>query len=68
MRVDPTRPATDNPKDDKETVAALDSQYQEAVKRNDAATMDRILADDFVQVTSFGKIYAKPELPEGKCR
>jgi ketosteroid isomerase-like protein len=58
------RPATDDPKDDKETVAALDSQYQEAVKRNDAATMDRILADDFILVASFGKIYTKPELLE----
>jgi hypothetical protein len=29
-------------------VAALDTQYQAAVKRNDAETMGRILADDFV--------------------
>ena len=48
--------------EDKETVAALDSQYQEAVKGNDATTMDRILADDFVLVTSAGKTYTKSEL------
>jgi hypothetical protein len=29
--------------DDQEVVAALDTQYQEAIKKNDAATMGRIL-------------------------
>lgn len=48
--------------DDKKTVAALDAEYQDAVKRNDAATMDRILADDFVLVTSSGKTYTKSDL------
>ena len=33
-----------------------------AVKQNDAATMDRILADDFVLVTGSGKIYTKAGL------
>jgi hypothetical protein len=32
--------------DDRKAVAALDTQYQAAVKANDAATMDRILADN----------------------
>ena len=41
--------------EDKAAVAALDTQYQAAVKANDAATMDRILADDFVLVTGRGK-------------
>lgn len=36
--------------DDARTVAALDSEYQAAVKTNDANTIDRILADDFVLV------------------
>jgi len=36
-------------------VAALDTEYQAAVKANDVATMDRILADDFVLVTGLGK-------------
>lgn len=48
--------------DDKKIVAALDTQYQAAVKENDAATMDRLLADDFVLVTGSGKTYAKADL------
>jgi ketosteroid isomerase-like protein len=48
--------------DDRKTVAALDTQYQAAVKANDAATMDRILADDFVLVTGSGKTYTKADL------
>jgi len=36
------------------TVAALDTKYQAAVKANDAATMDQILADDFVLVIGGG--------------
>jgi ketosteroid isomerase-like protein len=48
--------------EDIRTVAALDTQYQAAVKNNDAATMDRILADDFVVVTGSGKIYTKADL------
>jgi uncharacterized protein DUF4440 len=41
--------------DDAKIVAALDQQYQAAVKKNDVATMDRILADDFVLVTGSGR-------------
>jgi ketosteroid isomerase-like protein len=48
--------------DDQKAVAALDTQYQAAVKVNDAATMDRILADDFILVTGRGKIYTKSDL------
>ncbi len=48
--------------DDQKTLAALDTEYQAAVKRNDAATMDRILADDFILVTGRGKIYSKTDL------
>jgi ketosteroid isomerase-like protein len=48
--------------DDRRTVAALDTQYQAAVKKNDAATMDRLLADDFVLVTGSGKTYTKADL------
>ena len=47
---------------DQQTVAALDTQYQAAVKANDAATMDRILADDFTLVTGSGKTYSKADL------
>src|SRR5712691_192441 len=47
---------------DENIVAALDTEYQAAVKRNDAATMDRILADDFVLVTGKGKGFTKADL------
>jgi len=40
----------------------LDTEYQAAVKINDASTMDRILADDFVLVTGSGKTYTKPDI------
>jgi ketosteroid isomerase-like protein len=48
--------------EDAKTVAALDKQYQAAVKINDANTMDRILADDFVLVTGSGRTYDKSDL------
>jgi ketosteroid isomerase-like protein len=55
----PHAPAAD---DDAKLVAALDKQYQAAVKVNDAATMDRILAEGFVLVTGSGKIHTKSDL------
>jgi Domain of unknown function (DUF4440) len=48
--------------DDKKIVAALDTEYQAAVKENDAVTMDRILAENFVLATGSGKIYTKTDL------
>jgi ketosteroid isomerase-like protein len=51
-----------SPQDDAKTVAALDTEYQAAVKNNDAATMERILADDFVLVTGRGKTFNKADL------
>jgi ketosteroid isomerase-like protein len=47
---------------DEKTVAALDTEYQAAVKVNDADTMDRILADDFVVVLGTGQILTKSDL------
>jgi uncharacterized protein (TIGR02246 family) len=49
-------------KTDAETVAALDTQYQAAVEKNDAETMARILADDFVLVLGNGNVYTKEDL------
>jgi ketosteroid isomerase-like protein len=43
-------------------VGRLDREYQAAVKANDAATMDRILADDFVLVNGKGKTFTKADL------
>src|ERR1041385_6811234 len=48
--------------DDKHAVADLDTQYQAAVKANDATTMGRILSDDFILVTGKGKVYTKADL------
>jgi ketosteroid isomerase-like protein len=48
--------------DDEKAVVALDTEYQAAVEKNDVATMDRILADDFVLVTGLGKTYTKADL------
>ena len=49
---------------DEGAVAALDKEYQTAVLNSDVATMDRILADDFVLVTGKGRIYTKADLLE----
>jgi ketosteroid isomerase-like protein len=50
------------PSVDAETVARLDTLYQTAVKANDAAIMDEILADDFVLVTDDGASLTKADL------
>jgi ketosteroid isomerase-like protein len=43
-------------------VAALDTEYQAAVSKNDVKTMDRILADDFVLVLGNGVTFTKEDL------
>ena len=48
--------------DDQKAIAELDTQYQAFVRKNDATTMDRILAEDFILVTSSGKTYTKADL------
>ena len=48
--------------DDAAMVAELDRLYQAAVERNDAETMDHILADDFLIVTGAGKRFSKQDL------
>ena len=47
---------------DAQTVAALDTMYQKAVKANDIAIMDQILADDFVFVSDRGASLTKADL------
>jgi ketosteroid isomerase-like protein len=47
---------------DAQTVARLDTLYQAAVKANDVAIMDEILADDFVLVTDRGASLTKADL------
>jgi ketosteroid isomerase-like protein len=57
-----TIPSRASTADDQKAVAALDTEYQAAVKKNDAATMDRILADDFILVIGSGKTFTKVDL------
>ena len=57
----PAASATDEPA---ATVAALDTEYQAAVERNDWRTMDRILHPDFTLVLGNGKVYSRAELIE----
>lgn len=45
-------------------VAALDTEYQAAVERNDWRTMDRILHPDFTLVLGNGKVYSRADLIE----
>jgi ketosteroid isomerase-like protein len=47
---------------DRRAVAALDVQYQAAVKRNDAEAMGRILHEGFVLVLGSGKVVTREEL------
>lgn len=56
------RAAGESAKSDAETVAALDTEYQAAVEKNDWKTMDRILADDFVLVLGNGTVHNKADL------
>jgi ketosteroid isomerase-like protein len=57
-----TTPATAGVTEDQKALANLDTQYQQAVKSNDAKTMDRILADDFLLVIGDGKQFTKADL------
>ncbi len=47
---------------DPDAIKALDTEYQAAVEKNDAATMDRLLAEDFVLVIGKGTVYSKQDL------
>ena len=48
--------------DDQKTVAALDTEYQAAVKNNDAGVINRLLPDDFVLILGTGKAVSKADL------
>jgi ketosteroid isomerase-like protein len=47
---------------DRATVAALDTRYQQAVKRNDAGTMSQILDENFVLVLGNGTVFRREDL------
>ena len=57
-----------SPEEDRRTVAALDTEYQDAVKRNDPDTMARILDEKFVLVLGNGKTYGRADLLESARR
>lgn len=59
---DPAR--DDSPSKDADAVKELDARYQKAVKENDVAAMEAMLADDFMLVTGSGKTYSKDDLLE----
>jgi ketosteroid isomerase-like protein len=50
--------------DDAKAVAALDTQFQAAVKANDASTIDHLLPNDYILVGSSGKAFTKADLLE----
>jgi ketosteroid isomerase-like protein len=43
-------------------VAALDTEFQAATKRNDAAAVARFLPDDYILVSSTGEVQTKADL------
>ena len=51
-----------SPEQDRAEIAAIDTQYQEAVKRNDAETMAKILHEDFILVLGNGKTATRADL------
>jgi ketosteroid isomerase-like protein len=55
-------PNSKSSSNDGDLIALLDTEYQSAVKKNDAATMDHLLADNFALVTGSGKQYTKRDL------
>ncbi len=57
--------SAESSKTDAEIVAALDTEYQAAVEKNDTKTMDRILHDEFVLVLGNGTVYTKSDLING---
>lgn len=54
-------PANASVIDDAKIVAALDDEFQAAVKRNDAATIARIQADDMILVLGDGRTATKQD-------
>jgi ketosteroid isomerase-like protein len=58
----PTIAVAGTPDEDRRILTELDIAYQAAVKVNDAATMDRILHDDFVLVLGDGTVHTKADL------
>ena len=56
--------AAAGPTEDAATVAALDTEFQAAVERNDWRTMDRILHPDYILALGDGRIVDRAKLIE----
>lgn len=54
--------AGSEPADDRAIVAALDTEYQAAVERNDAETMARILHPEMILVVGRGAVFTREDL------
>jgi ketosteroid isomerase-like protein len=54
-------PAQASPEDDRAAVAALDTEFQAAVKRGDAETIDRIQHPDMILVLGDGRVLTKAD-------
>lgn len=54
--------ANASPDEDRRIVAALDTEYQAAVERNDAETMGRILHPDMILVVGRGVVHTREDL------
>lgn len=54
--------------EDRATIARLDTEYQAAVERNDAAGMDAILHQDMVVVLGDGRVRTRHDLLEAARR
>jgi ketosteroid isomerase-like protein len=57
-----TASALASPEDDRKAVAALDTEFQAAVKRNDVATIERILHADMVLVLGDGRTFTRADI------
>jgi ketosteroid isomerase-like protein len=53
--------AAASPEEDRRAVAALDTEFQAAVKHHDAATIDRIQHPDMVLVLGDGRVFTKAD-------
>jgi ketosteroid isomerase-like protein len=51
-----------SPEQDRAEIAAIDTKYQDAVKRNDAQTMAQILHEDFILVLGTGTTHTRADL------
>jgi ketosteroid isomerase-like protein len=61
MSLGVTATAMASPEDDRRAVAALDTEFQAAVKHHDVATMDRILHDEMILVLGDGRVVTKED-------